>query len=251
MPFYPRSAMAQVLLWAPRRSLDWWPSCRYPHSRSIEAHRKPIHVDHDAYVSLSALGSDFNGSPIRPYSSLQSAKQCHDTELESHSYIHILWSLLCSWVVAASRLRHFRLRGYCWCSQSLHRRPVQRNIHRRSFAIRQWSPQCSSSAVRIVLVLARPNPLICVVCVRSSPCNFIKHNHLLNGGEPQIQDGKYGLIIAVDTADVSNRGHITTYPGDSDTVMLQIPFRQAGFPSIQCSSPDHVDGMRWLGYSLQ
>ena len=45
-----------------------------------------------------------------------------------------------------------------------------------------------------------------------------------------IQGGKYGLIVAVDTADVSRYGHITTYPSDSNTVSLQIPFAEGIAP---------------------
>lgn len=48
--------------------------------------------------------------------------------------------------------------------------------------------------------------------------------------EAWIQGGKYGLIIAADTHDVSKHGHITTYPGDSDTVVLQIPFKAGSVP---------------------
>ncbi|MCJ1330782.1 hypothetical protein MMC10_007469 [Thelotrema lepadinum] len=38
-----------------------------------------------------------------------------------------------------------------------------------------------------------------------------------------IRGGKFGLIIAADTANVSTLGHNTTYPTDSETVALQIP----------------------------
>ena len=68
-------------------------SCRYPHLRYIYTYRKSIHVDHNVCVSVSPLGSDLDGSSVQSYSSFQSAKQCHNTELESHSYIRIQWSL--------------------------------------------------------------------------------------------------------------------------------------------------------------
>lgn len=45
-----------------------------------------------------------------------------------------------------------------------------------------------------------------------------------------VQGGKYGLVIAVDTADVSQYGHITTYPSDSDSVTLQVPFAEGKIP---------------------
>ena len=44
--------------------------------------------------------------------------------------------------------------------------------------------------------------------------------------EAWIKGGKYGLIIAADTADVSEHGHRTEYPGDSNTVAIQIPLAE-------------------------
>lgn len=41
--------------------------------------------------------------------------------------------------------------------------------------------------------------------------------------EAWIQGGKYGLIAAADTSDVSRHGHSTTYPSDADTVALAFP----------------------------
>jgi hypothetical protein len=49
--------------------------------------------------------------------------------------------------------------------------------------------------------------------------------------EAWIQGGKYGMLIAVDTADVSKYGHITTYPSDADAVSLQIPFKSGSVPA--------------------
>jgi hypothetical protein len=48
--------------------------------------------------------------------------------------------------------------------------------------------------------------------------------------EAWIQGGKYGFLLAVDTADVSRFGHITEYPSDSDTVSLQIPLKSGSVP---------------------
>lgn len=45
-----------------------------------------------------------------------------------------------------------------------------------------------------------------------------------------VQGGKYGLIIAADSAEYSTYGHITTYPSDADTVALQILFEGGYFP---------------------
>lgn len=52
------------------------------------------------------------------------------------------------------------------------------------------------------------------------------HITLPNGtDETWIQGGKYGLIIAADTKDVSAHGHRTEYPGAADTIALQVPLR--------------------------
>jgi hypothetical protein len=48
--------------------------------------------------------------------------------------------------------------------------------------------------------------------------------------EAWVQGGKYGLIIAVDTGDVSNLGHVTEYPSDANTVALQIPLKGGFIP---------------------
>ena len=41
--------------------------------------------------------------------------------------------------------------------------------------------------------------------------------------EVYVEGGKYGLIIAADTAAVSALGHNTTYPSNQETIALQIP----------------------------
>ena len=48
--------------------------------------------------------------------------------------------------------------------------------------------------------------------------------------EAWVQGGKYGLILAADTADVSKYGHITTYPSAADTIGLQVPFAGGRVP---------------------
>lgn len=48
--------------------------------------------------------------------------------------------------------------------------------------------------------------------------------------EAWIHGGAHGLIIAADTADVSRIGHVTDYPGDTETVALQIPIADGKFP---------------------
>lgn len=48
--------------------------------------------------------------------------------------------------------------------------------------------------------------------------------------EVTIKGGAGGLIIAADTADVSEQGHITQYPGDTPTAALQIPFKDGKIP---------------------
>ncbi|KAL3954544.1 hypothetical protein ACCO45_010107 [Purpureocillium lilacinum] len=52
------------------------------------------------------------------------------------------------------------------------------------------------------------------------------HITLPNGtDEAWIQGGKYGLIIAADTADVSTHGHRTQYPSAADTIGIQFPIQ--------------------------
>lgn len=46
--------------------------------------------------------------------------------------------------------------------------------------------------------------------------------------EAWIQGGKYGLIVAADTANVSTHGHHTQYPGNEATIALQVPFASTG-----------------------
>ncbi|OIW26340.1 hypothetical protein CONLIGDRAFT_683328 [Coniochaeta ligniaria NRRL 30616] len=46
--------------------------------------------------------------------------------------------------------------------------------------------------------------------------------------EAWVQGGKYGLIIAADTANISTHGHRTQYPGNEATVALQVPFASTG-----------------------
>ncbi|KAG5926016.1 hypothetical protein E4U42_003726 [Claviceps africana] len=40
-----------------------------------------------------------------------------------------------------------------------------------------------------------------------------------------VHGGKYGLIIAADTADRTKNGHRTQYPSASDTIAMEIPIR--------------------------
>jgi hypothetical protein len=49
--------------------------------------------------------------------------------------------------------------------------------------------------------------------------------------EAWVQGGKYGMIIAADSAEYSTYGHITSYPSDADTVALQIPFEGGYYPT--------------------
>jgi hypothetical protein len=48
--------------------------------------------------------------------------------------------------------------------------------------------------------------------------------------EAWIQGGKYGFIIAADTKNVSETGHITDFPGAADTVIAQFPLKGGVLP---------------------
>ena len=60
--------------------------------------------------------------------------------------------------------------------------------------------------------------------------------------EAWVQGGKYGLILALDTSDVSGTGHITTYPSASDSVSLQVPLSQAGLQQLESEKLVLYDG---------
>ncbi|KAI2634536.1 hypothetical protein GGS21DRAFT_518264 [Xylaria nigripes] len=54
-----------------------------------------------------------------------------------------------------------------------------------------------------------------------------------------VVGGRLGLIFAADTADVSEKGHITRYPGNTETIALQIPTKDNTIPphSVLHSGP--------------
>lgn len=41
--------------------------------------------------------------------------------------------------------------------------------------------------------------------------------------EAYVQGGKYGIIIAADTRNLSRNGHITDFAGDDTTVIVELP----------------------------
>ncbi|KAJ6155132.1 hypothetical protein N7470_005698 [Penicillium chermesinum] len=49
--------------------------------------------------------------------------------------------------------------------------------------------------------------------------------------EAYVAGGKNGAILALDTADVSKLGHITTYPSSENTVSFEIPLGAEGVPA--------------------
>lgn len=73
-----------------------------------------------------------------------------------------------------------------------------------------------------------------------------EHEHLY------IKPGQNQLIIAVDS-DLRAPGHLTYYPGDTETVALQIPFREGIIPehtfvkSGACEGPTDDIGEAWWG----
>ena len=54
-----------------------------------------------------------------------------------------------------------------------------------------------------------------------------------DSGGAYILGGEFGLIFAADTANVSERGHYTRYPGIVETVALQIPTLDGEIPPHQ------------------
>lgn len=61
--------------------------------------------------------------------------------------------------------------------------------------------------------------------------------------EAWIQGGKYGILIAADTKNVSETGHITNFPGGSDTVVAQFPITGNVLPAhkVLYSGPCKLD----------
>ncbi|KAI0004005.1 hypothetical protein F4779DRAFT_81257 [Xylariaceae sp. FL0662B] len=52
----------------------------------------------------------------------------------------------------------------------------------------------------------------------------LSHISLPNAtGDAWVYGGKYGLVYADDTADISSWGHLTQYPGNDETIAIQIP----------------------------
>lgn len=45
-----------------------------------------------------------------------------------------------------------------------------------------------------------------------------------------MQGGRKGLILTVDTKDVSTLGHFTTYPSQNSTVYVQLPLENSMIP---------------------
>lgn len=76
------------------------------------------------------------------------------------------------------------------------------------------------------------------------PCNTTSQ-------EAWIKGGANGLILATDTAEVSKKGHITTYPSDLTTIGITIPLQDGKVPghtvlhSGQCRGWElAVDGIK-------
>ncbi|KAL1848874.1 hypothetical protein Daus18300_013486 [Diaporthe australafricana] len=66
-----------------------------------------------------------------------------------------------------------------------------------------------------------------------------------------VLGGEFGLIFAADTADVSGVGHSTSYPGNTETVAVQVPTLDGEIPAHSilhdgpCTAVD-VMGLRQL-----
>lgn len=65
-----------------------------------------------------------------------------------------------------------------------------------------------------------------------------------NTTEAYVSGGEFGLILAVDTAAVSKNGHVTTYPGITETTSLEIPTKDGKVPAHKvlykgpCKAPE-------------
>ncbi|KAI1143574.1 hypothetical protein F5Y05DRAFT_409019 [Hypoxylon sp. FL0543] len=62
----------------------------------------------------------------------------------------------------------------------------------------------------------------------------LAHLSLPNGtDEAVVHGGKYGLIFADDTSDISGWGHRTQYPGGDETIAITIPVRDNVRPAYK------------------
>lgn len=52
-----------------------------------------------------------------------------------------------------------------------------------------------------------------------------------------VSGGQFGLIFAADTSAVSGTGHITSYPGNTETVTLEIPTEDGEIPAHSILHP--------------
>jgi hypothetical protein len=76
--------------------------------------------------------------------------------------------------------------------------------------------------------------------MKLTPCSLFRYSLVMSGlvhislpnspHDAWVQGGKYGIIIAADTKDVSKTGHITEFPGGDDTVVAQFSFKGGVLP---------------------
>ncbi|KAI2630909.1 hypothetical protein GGR54DRAFT_176218 [Hypoxylon sp. NC1633] len=72
-----------------------------------------------------------------------------------------------------------------------------------------------------------------------------------NSTSAYVTGGQFGLLFVADTADVSQKGHRTQYPGITETVALQIPTCDGRIPehTVLHMGPcnvDEISGLRGL-----
>lgn len=70
-----------------------------------------------------------------------------------------------------------------------------------------------------------------------------------------VTGGEFGLAFAADTATVSAEGHRTQYPGNTETVILQIPTSDGLVPGHKilhggACTADDIEGLRGLAFGL-
>ncbi|MBE3049692.1 hypothetical protein IMZ48_45790 [Candidatus Bathyarchaeota archaeon] len=67
--------------------------------------------------------------------------------------------------------------------------------------------------------------------------------------EAWIHGGRYGIVIGADTPDISTLGHNTDYPGDTETVGIEVPLRaDADFDyTVLHEGPCSDDEVGWEG----
>lgn len=66
-----------------------------------------------------------------------------------------------------------------------------------------------------------------------------------------VSAGQFSLIFAADTSEVSTRGHGTSYPGTTETTVLQIPAEDGEIPAHSVLHPGPCTANDTVGFPIR